>query len=95
MVAARHGEVSHFGFDSWNSRSDRYLPLAYPGLSSEFVLAYFKIQEKGGEKGEEFMYLEVWAWDDDDDGKVVVQGRRVSEKEAPESLISAKNFKEV
>jgi len=83
MVAARHGEPIHFGFDSWNSRNERYLPLAYPGKSSQFVPVYFKIQTEGGD----FVFLEIWAWDDS--GKVVVQGRRVSEKEAPESLISA------
>ena len=83
MVAARHGEVSHFGFDSWNSKSLRYLALAYPGLSKNFVPVYFKIQMEGGD----FVFLEIWAWDED--SQVVVQGRKVDRKEAPEHLIFA------
>ncbi len=84
MMAARFGEVVPFGFDSWNSKSQRYLALAYPGLNEEFVPVYVKIQN--GKEGS-FIYLEVWAWDKDD--KVVVQGRRVNEEETPESLHSA------
>ncbi len=37
MIVARHGEVSHFGFDSWNSKSQRYLSLAYTGLEENFI----------------------------------------------------------
>ncbi len=88
MVATRHGEIATFGFDSWNSRDERYLSLAYPGLNGLFVPVYIKIQDGREEKGEEFLYLEVWAWGDEP--QVVVQARRVNEKEAPESLISAK-----
>jgi len=84
MVAARHGEVSHFGFDSWNSKDQKYLSLAYPGISEQFIPVYVKIQN--GKEGS-FIYLEVWAWDED--GKVVVQGRRVNEEETPKSLHSA------
>ena len=78
-VAARHGEFTHFGFDSWNSRNERYLSLAYTGLSEQFVPVYVKIQDNEG-----FVYLEMWAWDDE--LQVLVQARRVSESEAPESL---------
>ncbi len=84
MVAARHGEVSHFGFDSWNSRGQRYLSLVYSG-TSEFVPVYIKIQD--GKEGS-FIYLEVWAWNDG--GKIVVQGRRVEANEVPELLHSVK-----
>ena len=83
MMAARHGEVIHFGFDSWNSKSQKYLSLAYPGIN-EFMPVYVKIQEKGG-KGW-FVNLEVWAWDEGEGKNVVVQARRISENEAPESL---------
>ena len=85
MAAARHGEVSHFGFDSWNSKSQRYLALAYPGLNEQFIPVYVKIQNR---KEGSFVYLEVWAWVNKND-KVVVQGRRVNEEETPKSLHSA------
>jgi len=88
MVAARHGEPAHFGFDSWNSRNERYLSLAFPGLNQEFIPVYFKIQTKGGD----FVYLEVWAWGENKKGgeeQVIVQARRVTE-EVPESLVLAK-----
>ncbi|MDP2945926.1 MAG: hypothetical protein Q8N61_00525 [bacterium] len=81
-VAARHGEVSHFGFDSWNSKDQRYLSLAYPGISGQFIPVYVKIQN--GKEG--FVYLEVWAWEED--GEVVIQARRVENADVPESLIS-------
>ena len=88
MIAARHGEITHFGFDSWNSKDQRYLSLAYPGIIKQFIPVYVKIQNgKEGEEKKEFVYLEVWAWDED--GKVVVQGRRVNEEETPKSLHSA------
>lgn len=86
MIAARHDELLHFGFDSFNSRSERYLYLAYPGLEENFIPVYVKIQEKGGKGGNGgFIYLEVWAWDEDDN--VVVQARRVSEQDVPKSLL--------
>lgn len=84
MIAARHGELFHFGFDSQNSRSEKYLSLAYTGLEESFIPVYVKIQEKGEE--EEFVYLEVWAWDENG-GRVVAQARRVSEEEVPQSLL--------
>ena len=84
MVVARHGELFHFGFDSHNSRSEKYLSLAYMGLEESFIPVYVKIQEKGGEGG--FVYLEVWAWDEKG-GRVAVQARRVSKEEVPQSLI--------
>jgi hypothetical protein len=88
IVAARHGEVTHFGFDSWNSKDQRYLSLAYPGISGQFIPVYVKIQNGK----EDFVYLEVWACDEDgdEDGKVVVQARRVVNADVPESLISVK-----
>lgn len=88
MVAARHSdayhsELSHFGFDSWNSRNPRYLPLAYGGVKKEFIPVYFKIQTEGGD----FVYLEVWAWDE---GKnTVVQALKVSDRKVPKILKSA------
>ncbi|MBI4919855.1 hypothetical protein HY838_01000 [Candidatus Azambacteria bacterium] len=87
MVFARHGEACHFGFDSWNSRSDRYLTLAFPGtgLDDQFIPAYVKIQAG---KEEEFVYLELWAWSDS--SRIVIQGRRVSICEAPQMLIGAR-----
>jgi hypothetical protein len=84
MTAARFGEVVPFGFDSWNSKSQRYLALAYPGLNEQFVPVYVKIQNG---KEDSFIYLEVWAWEKDE--KVVVQGRRVNEEETPKLLHSA------
>lgn len=85
MVAARYGEVSHFGFDSWNSRNEKYLSLAYPGINKQFIPVYVKIQD--GKEG--FIYLEIWAWDEDGE-KIVVQGRRVAENRVPKSLLLAK-----
>jgi len=85
MVAARHGELFHFGFDSFNARSERYLSLAYTGLSEQFIPVYVKIQN--GKEG--FIFLEIWAWSEKN-GKVVVQARKVEKKEAPVSLYSAK-----
>lgn len=85
MVAARYGEVSHFGFDSWNSRNEKYLSLAYPGINKQFIPVYVKIQD--GKEG--FIYLEIWAWDEDGK-KIVVQGRRVAENRVPKSLLLAK-----
>lgn len=79
IVAARHGEIEHFGFDSWNSKDERYLSLAYPGNS--FIPVYFKIQGNG------FAYVEVYAWEKD--GKVIIQGRRIVEESAPKVLLSA------
>lgn len=88
IVAARHGEIAHFGFDSWNSKDLRYLALAYPGQSDgQFAPVYFKIQEKkGGEKENCFVYLEVWALDDE--VQVLVCARRIDEKAAPAHLRS-------
>lgn len=84
MAAARCGELFHFGFDSWNSRDERYLSLAYPGLNEQFIPVYVKIQDR---KEGSFVYLEVWSWDEGN--QVVVQARRVSEdseEEIPKSL---------
>ena len=81
MAAARHGELFNFGFDSWNSREERYLSLAYPGLNEQFIPVYVKIQD--GKEGS-FLYLEVWSWDDNN--QVVVQARRVLGEEIPGSL---------
>jgi len=87
MVAARHGEVSHFGFDSWNSKDQKYLSLAYPGVSGEFVPVFVKIQEQNNGRKEGVIYLEIWAWGEK--SQVVVQGRRVDKEETPELLHSA------
>ncbi len=85
MVAARYGEVSCFGFDSWNSRSERYLSLAYAGMEESFIPVYVKIQNGK----EDFIYLEVWAWDEGEGKNVVVQARRISKNETPELLRTA------
>lgn len=89
MAAARHGEITHFGFDSWNSKDQKYLSLAYPGLSEEFVPVFVKIRD--GKEG--FVYLEVWSWSQNWEkggrDQIVVQGRRVNEEETPESFHSA------
>jgi len=84
MVAARHDEPIPFGFDALYSVNGRYLSLAYPGLEEQFVPVYLKIQDRKGE----FVYLEVWAWDERDN-KVVVQGRRLTESLVPDILILA------
>lgn len=84
LVAARHGEESVFGFDAKNSRHLNYLPIAYPGLSGQFIQLYFKIKERGLPD----VYLEVWAWDEDK--TIIVQCRHVLEEEAPDILILAK-----
>ena len=86
MVAARHGEVSHFGFDSWNSKDQRYLALGY-GIDEQFIPVFFKLQRK-----EESVYLKVWAFDDG--AQVVVTSKKINEKDAPEHLHSAKPDKE-
>ncbi len=86
MLAARHGEFDHFGFDSWNSRDERYLPLAYPGTAKYFIPTYFKIQHNG-----EFVYVEIMAWgvgDEEESGKVVIQGKRVAKNKVPKTLHS-------
>ena len=88
MVAARHSEVAHFGFDSWNSKDQRYLSLAYPGLEEQFKAVYFKIQNGKEEKEKSFIYLEVLGLDDE--VQVLVVARRVEEKKVPEHLRSAK-----
>lgn len=87
MVAARHGEVSSFGFDSWNSKSQRYLSLAYTGPLEQFVPVYFKIRVRNeGKKSveEKFIYLQILAVDDEE--TVLVQARRIREVETPEQL---------
>src|SRR3989344_1967246 len=85
IVAARHGEIATFGFDSWNSNDQRYLALAYPGESvdGQFTPVYFKIQN--GKEG--FVYLEVWALDDEVQALVIA--RRIEESAALEHLRSA------
>lgn len=87
MVAARHGEIASFGFDSWNSKDPRYLALAYPGKNpdGQFTPVYFKIQRKEEEKS--FIYLEVWSLDDE--AQALVCARRIDEKDAPEHLRTA------
>ena len=84
MLAARHDEIATFGFDSWNSKNQRYLALAYPGkgLDGQFVSVYFKIKN-----GEGFAYLEIYALDDE--CQLLVTARRVDEEIAPEHLQSA------
>jgi len=85
-VAARHGEVAPFGFDSWNSKSQKYLALAYPGTTDNdtFAPAYVKIQNIGCGG---FVYLELWAWDDE--VQVLFHARRVNEGDVPEHLLLA------
>ena len=85
MVAARHGEFASFGFDDRYSLNERYLSLAYPGVSREFVPIYFKIQNGGGD----FVYLEVWAFDEGKGKNIIAQARRVPENMVPEQLILA------
>ena len=83
-VFARHGEVAPFGFDSWNSKNQRYLALAYPGEDDEFVPTFVKIQDIdcGG-----FVYLELWAYDDE--VQILFTARRVNEDAVPEHLLLA------
>lgn len=83
MVAARHGEAVHFGFDSWNSKNQRYLALAYPGPDDEFMPTFVKIQNVGGE----FIYLEFWV--DDDEMQVLFTARRANEDAVPKHLLQA------
>ena len=85
VVAARHGEIATFGFDSWNSKDHRYLALAYPGESvdGQFMPVFFKIQRKEGG----FVYLEVWGMDDE--VQFLVTARRIEESAAPEQLRTA------
>jgi len=82
MTVARHGEIATFGFDSWNSKNQRYLTLAYPGEGDEFVQTYVKIQDENVNGG--FVYLELGAWDDE--VQVLFTARRVNEDEAPKLL---------
>lgn len=85
IIAARLGEEKVFGFDAEiNPQRKRYMRIAYPGRSSQFIPVYFKIQEKDAS---DFIYLEVWAWDKDKE--VIIQARRVAEYEAPDHLILA------
>src|SRR3990167_4807988 len=85
IVAARHGEIATFGFDSWNSNDQRYLALAYPGESvdGQFTPVYFKIQN--GKEG--FVYLEVWALDDE--VQALVRAGRIEGGAAGEHVRSA------
>ncbi|MEK7195382.1 MAG: hypothetical protein AAB655_01665, partial [Patescibacteria group bacterium] len=80
MIVARHGEIATFGFDSWNSKNQRYLALAYPGEGSEFVPTYIKIQDVNGG----FVYLELGAYDDE--VQVLFTARRVNENAVPKLL---------
>ena len=93
MVAARHGEVSHFGFDSWNSKDQRYLALGY-GIDEQFIPTFFKVygNEESKEDGKASTYLKVWAFDDGP--QIVVTSKKINEKDAPEHLRSAKPDKE-
>ena len=94
MVVARHEEAVPFGFDSWNSKNQRYLALAYPG-DEEFTLTYVKAQVFEEEKEEgfirdvsgEFVYLELWV--DDDEVQVLFSARRVNEDAVPKHLLQA------
>ena len=84
MAAARHEEAVPFGFDALNSKSPRYLVLAYPGTEDgEFTPAYVKIRTSDGQ----FIYLELWA--DDDEVQILITARHVNEDEAPEHLLLA------
>ncbi|MEK7146806.1 MAG: hypothetical protein AAB772_00960 [Patescibacteria group bacterium] len=83
IIASRFGEEKVFGFDAKDSWDRNYFRLAYPGLSGSFIPVYFKTLA-----GNEVVYFEVWAWDEDK--KIVVQCRRVSEEEVPDILVSAK-----
>lgn len=90
MLAARHAEIATFGFDSWNSKDQRYLSLAYPGKNpdGQFTPVYFKIQNGKEEKEKSFIYLEVWGLDDE--VTFIVTARRIDEHDAPAHLRSAK-----
>src|SRR3990167_6014202 len=79
------GEIATFGFDSWNSNDQRYLALAYPGESvdGQFTPVYFKIQN--GKEG--FVYLEVWALDDE--VQALVRAGRIEGGAAGEHVRSA------
>ncbi len=88
MIAARHDEPSHFGFNSHNNRNRNgtYLALAYPGLSKIFSPVFIKIQNGG-----DFIYLGIWAWNEDK--KTVVWARKIdkrSEDWIPKPLIRAR-----
>ncbi len=83
MVAGRHGEAVPFGFDFWNSMSQRYLALAYPD-QEEFTPTFVKIQNVGTGG---FVYLELWAWDDE--VQLIITARRVNEDTVPEHLLLA------
>jgi len=90
IVAARHGEITTFGFDSWNSKNEKYLSLAYPGIEAggQFIPVYFKARNRMDED-EGCVYLQMWAFDEGKGRRVIAQARRVRETEVPESL---KNF---
>lgn len=83
MVVARHGEIATFGFDSWNSKNQRYLSLAYPD-QEEFTPTFVKIQNIGIGG---FVYLELWAYDDE--VQTLFTARRVNEDAVPEHLLLA------
>ena len=80
MTVARHGEIATFGFDSWNSKDQRYLTLAYPGEDGEFQSVYVKIKDVDGS----FIYLEFGAWDDE--VQVLFTAHRVNENAVPKLL---------
>lgn len=80
MIVARHGEITTFGFDSWNSKNQRYLALAYPGEGGEFVPTYMKIKDVNGG----FVYLELGAYDDE--VQVLFTAIRVEERKVPKLL---------
>ena len=80
MTVARHGEVSTFGFDSWNSKNQRYLALAYPGVDGFFAPTYIKIQNVDGS----FVYLKIGAYDDE--VQVLFTASRVNVSKVPKLL---------
>ena len=80
MIFGRHAEVTPFGFDSWNSKNQRYLALAYPGADGEFAPTFVKIQDVN--RG--FVYLKLGAYDDE--VQVLFSADRVDENIVPEHL---------
>lgn len=80
LTFGRHAEVTPFGFDSWNSRDQRYLALAYPGADGEFAPTFVKIQDVN--RG--FVYLKLGAYDDE--VQVLFSADRVDENIVPKHL---------
>lgn len=82
MWCGRAGEKEAFGFNTEGSKSEVYLPLAYPGKSGRFEPLFIKVMDPGMNAP---YYLKVEAHDEAD-GVVAVEASLVSVLKVPAFL---------